>query len=153
MTMFNFKGIRAYYFIVMMVVLTQMFKVIGFIKSMEGEAILAVVLTIGLTIKLVVFDKKFRDAKYWLLFGFMLVQEIIIGLDRLLPDKEYSLTVSLMLAGSICILYYFDAPSVRKHMDDDAYILKNTCSMYAFTYSIAVCDILFNYMFPPHLPM
>lgn len=151
--MFNFKGIRAYYFIVMMVLVSQMFKLIGFIKSMEGEAILAVVLTIGLTIKLVVFDKKFRDAKYWLLLGLMFVQEIIIGLDRLLPVREYNLAVSLMLAGSICILYYFDAPSIRKHMDDDAYILKNTCSMYALTYSIAVCDILFGYMFPPHLPM
>ena len=142
--MFNFKGIRAYYFIVMMVLVSQMFKLINFIKSIEVVTIIALVLTIGLTIKLAVFDKKFRNARYWLLIGFMFVQEIIIGLDRLLPNSEYNIVVSIMLAGSICILYYYDAPSVRKLMDDDAYILKNTCSMYAFTYSIAVCDILFE---------
>ena len=117
--MFNFKGIRAYYFIVMMVLVSQMFKLINFIKSIEVVTIIALVLTIGLTIKLAVFDKKFRNARYWLLIGFMFVQEIIIGLDRLLPNSEYNIVVSIMLAGSICILYYYDAPSVRKLMDDD----------------------------------
>lgn len=151
--MFNFKGIRAYYFIVMLVLIMQMLKLTNFVKSMEGEMFVALVLTIGLTIKLVIFDKKFREAKYWLLLVFMIVQEVIIGLDQLLPVMEYNLAVSIMLAVSICILYYFDAPSIRKQMDEDAYLLKNICCMYALTYSIAICDILLDYMFPANIPM
>ena len=142
------KGIKAYTSTAVMVLLMQMCKLAKIVNSMELIAIIAVAMTVGLTIKLMIFDKKLREAKYWPLLIWILIQEIAIGLDQVLPMMEYNIVVSCGLLISMLILYGFDAPSIRKHMDDDAYVLKSTTWLLTITYAAAVTDILVGYMFP-----
>ena len=149
--MINFKGIRMYYFIATIMLVFQMFNVIGFLNSMEAATFLSVFLMIGVTIKLVVFDKKFRETKYWLLIIFLFVQVVIIGLDTIVPIDIYNIAVSTMLLAGLAVLICFDAPSIRKQMDDDAYVLKNACSALTLTYAIVTIEILMDYMYPPHV--
>lgn len=140
-----------YYFIATIMLVFQMFNVIGFLNSMEAATFLSVFLMIGVTIKLVVFDKKFRETKYWLLIIFQFVQVVIIGLDKIVPIDIYNIAVSTMLLAGLAVLICFDAPSIRKQMDDDAYVLKNACSALTLTYAIATIEILMDYMYPPHV--
>ena len=140
--MYYFKGTRAYLSVTALVLLMQMFKLTRFVHSMTFVSCLAAFLTIGLTVKLVVFDKRFKDAKYWLLLALLFVQEIVIGLDSLLSPMDYDLANVCMLCLSGIVLYSLDAPSVRKYMDEDAYILKNSSWMLTIAYIVAICSRL-----------
>ena len=151
--MFNFKGIRAYYHIAMIMLVFQMLKLITLVKSVEAGAAVAAGLIIGWTVKLVIFDKKFREAKYWLLLIFLFAQVVILGLDKILPERDYCITVSCMLFAGVFFIMSLDAPSIRKQMDEDAYILKNSCSGLTMAYAASVIGMLMNYIFPPDLPI
>jgi hypothetical protein len=147
--MFNFKGIRLYYYIVELLLLSQTLKCIGMLQSIELPSIIAVLLTIGLSVKIIVFDKKLHDAKHWLFLLFIVILEIIIGLDRVLPQTVYNILTLSTLAFSICIQFCLDAKSIRKKLDDDAYILKNCCYLLILTVAIIVMEIVFGYIFTP----
>lgn len=147
--MFNFKGIKLYYGIVELLLLAQTFKCIGLLESMELPSIAAILLTIGLSIKIIVFDKKLHDAKHWLLLLFIVILEIIIGLDQVLPQATYNILILLTLAFSICLQFCLDAKSIRKKMDDDSYVLKNCCYLLILTVAIIVMEIVFGYIFTP----
>ena len=151
--MFNFKGIRVFNAISSTVLIMQMFKLTHFASSVDVASFVTFFLTIGTAVKLVVFDGILKGAKYWLLIGFMILQEVVIGLDKYLSLQVYNLSVVCMLIISMGILYFFDAPSVRKHMDEDAFVLKNACFILAITYGIAVVEIVLDYMYPPFMPM
>ena len=151
--MFNYKGIRVFYAIADSVLLMQMFKITNFASSVDVASFVAFFLTIGTAVKLVVFDGMLKGAKYWLLIGFMILQEVVIGIDKHLSLQVYNLSVVCMLIISMGILYSLDMPSVRKHMDEDAYVLKNACSILAITYGIAAVEIVLDYMYPPFMPM
>lgn len=140
--MYNFKGVRAYLSVTALILLMQMFKLTRFVHSMTLASCITIFLTIGLTVKLVLFDKKFRDAKYWLLLALLFVQEIVIGLDSFLSPIDYDLANICVLGLSIIALYSMDASSVRKHMDDDAYMLKNASWMLTIAYIVAICSRL-----------
>ena len=151
--MFNYKGIRVFYLISSSVLLMQMFKLTNFASSVDVASFVAFFLTIGTAVKLMVFDGMLKGVKYWLLIVFMMLQEVVIGIDEYLSLQVYNLSVVCMLIISMAILYSFDAPSVRKHMDEDAYVLKNSCSILAITYGIAVVEIVLEYMYPPFMPV
>jgi hypothetical protein len=146
--MFNFKGIKAYYSAASLLLLMQMLKMTHFVKSVELASWIGVFFAVGITIKMIFFDKKLREAKYWLFIIWMLIQEVAIGLDQILPIMDYNTVVVCGLLLSMVILYCVDAPSIRKHMDEDAYVLKNTIWLLTVTYAAAVTEILIGYMFP-----
>lgn len=151
--MYRFKGIRAYSYIATLMLVMQMLKLTNFTKSMEGTAFVAVFLTIVLTIKLAVFDKKMHNLKYWLLIGLLLAQEIILGLDHLLPIISYNIAVMCVLDISLFVLYCLETPSIRLQMDEDVYDLKRACALLTFAHAIAVSEIMLGYIYPPHLPI
>ncbi|MBQ3998519.1 MAG: hypothetical protein II644_04200 [Paludibacteraceae bacterium] len=148
--MINFKGIKAYNTIAFIMLSLQMLKLTNFIRSMELATFIAVFLTIILTIKVIIFDKKLHGVKYWLLLAVIFAQEVLVGLDKILPTLSYIIVITCMSNFSLCVLFSLDAPSVRKKMDDDAYVLKNTCTLLTITYVIAMSGILMNYLFPPY---
>lgn len=151
--MFNFRGMRAFYTIAMIVLIMQMLKLVHFVDSVEAASFVAIFMTIGLIIKLTVFDKKLKDLKSWLMIFLMLVQEVALGLDQMLSAILYDIVIVSLLICSICFIYSMDAPSIRKQMDDNAYVLKITCAILTQTLAIAVADILLRFIFPPYLPM
>ena len=67
--------------------------------------------------------------------------------------KYYNIAVMFGLLGGITLFISLDAPSIRKQMDEDAYILKNSCALLTLTIVVAIFDIMMNYMYPPHIPM
>lgn len=151
--MHELKGIKIYYSAATFMLLMQMLKLTNFIKSVEFASWIGIFMTIGITIKMVVFDKKLRDVKYWLLIIWILVQEIAVGLDQLLPVIDYNIVVSCGMLLSMCVLYCLDAHSIRKQMDEDAYVLKNAIWLLTITYAAAVTDFSIEYMFPSHCPV
>lgn len=151
--MFNFKGIRMYLYVAMIVLIFQILKLVNYVHSMEACAFVALFITICLTLKLTIYDQKLRDIKYWLFIVQLLVQEVILGLDQIIAVTCYNIMLMCMLIMSVSIYICFDAPSVRRHMDDDAYVLKNACSIQTLAITIAVIDILARYMFFSNIPI
>lgn len=149
----TFKGIKAFQTIAAFVLVMQMLKLTHFIHFMSCTCVITIVWTIGMSIKLAVFDKNLKDAKYWLLICILLIQEIVLGLDSFFPTIYYNLIISCMLVLSIATLYYLDFPSVRRHMDDDAYAIKSAIALFTETYGIAIACVIIEYMIPSHIPM
>ena len=142
----HFKGFKIYYAIAEMLLLMQLFKIANFAHSMEGAAIGAVVLTIACTGRFAVRDKLFTTPIHWILVALMLVMQIVIGLDRILDPVYYNLLISFCGALGVLSLFILDTPSIRKRMDENAYILKGAYALVIMNVSFVLIDFVLRTM-------
>ena len=143
----NFKGIKLYYYIAEFVLIVQILKLANFLHSISMLIIVSIILTIGLSIKLVVFDKKLSDTKCWLFIAYMIILEAILGLDGILKEPYYyNAAILSALTAGVGLQFMLDAPSIRKQMDEDTYVLKGTCSLLMLAIVAAVIEIVLDYM-------
>ena len=143
----DFKGIKLYYLISEFVLIAQGLKLSHFFTSICMLIVVSIVLTIGLSVKLFVFDKRLSDMKYWLFVAYMIIIEAILGLDSILKEPYYyNAAILSALTLGVGLQFMLDAPSIRKQMDEDAYVLKNACSLLLLAIVAAVIEIVLDCM-------
>ena len=127
------------------ILFVQLLKLFHIVPYVEAGAICAIVLTILFSIRyLWIENKEQKKIGYWLFVTYLLVLEIIIGLDRILPEMVYNLTVTAALGIGGAINFCLDSPSVHKKLDDTEIILKNTATLLMIALLIELARFIFS---------
>jgi len=134
----NNKGIKYFYNISGLMLFMQVLKILHLVSSLEPAAILSLVLTIGLIIKLRVVTPELKEIKYRLLIVYLIALEIILGLDRIISELYYYLIIVFSLLITSVVYLCLDSLYVRKQMDENMYVIKNTCTLLIMTLILAI---------------
>ncbi len=138
---------KAYYSSAVIVFLGQILKLFHIIPYVEACSICAVFLTIIFSVRFwLIENKEQQKNKYWLFVVYILVLEAIIGLDRILPEHCYNIAIICALAASSVITFFIDSPSVRKKMDENEYVMKNTSTILSITLLIELARYMFTHL-------
>lgn len=126
------------------ILFVQLLKLFHIVPYVEAGAICAIVLTVLFSVRYLWIENKEKKKGYWLFIVYLLALEIIIGLDRILPERAYELTVTATLGIGACINFWLDSPSVHEKFDDKEIILKNTSTLLMIALLIELARVMFS---------
>ena len=136
-----FKGIKLLKNITGLFLLFETLHLINFIHGgVQGAAIGAIAMTIYIGSRAVYADETFMR-RHWAYIAYMLVIEVALGLNGIVPNIVYIGALFALLLMSLTGLMCIDAPSIRKHLTEMDYTLKNACYNLIAALTIAIADV------------